>query len=489
MDSLNNEQQQAYDLVKTLYKAEDGSPILLSKSQCDIFNEIARRKHPRVHCMPFTRYGKSLVSALAVLTRAATYPEKWAIVSGDKEKAKIIMSYINMHIFDSEYTASKFRMEHGDSAEAIRRNRNKNHVSFDLGGGKLGEIFISSAKGAIGLGAKNIVEDEASLIPNDEHSLVMRMLGDDPHDNFLFKIGNPFIRNHFLDSYLDPKYHKIVVDCYDGLSEGRISHNVIEENKDYKYFSVLYECKFPAAEDVDEEGWSYLLSEEDIKKAQDRWEQAEHYGQKRLGNDIARGGRDYNVWGLRGENYATILKKNHEADLMNVAGQNISYMKEHGIDEDMVFLDDVGVGGGVTDRMKEHGYTVNAVKEGAKATEMKIGYNPKTRTDEMMPEYLNVRAQIYAGDNGLANWIKRVGALDPNVDWSELTRIRYKKNPRGLTMIESKDDMRKRGEKSPDVADALALTFYDKYGNGQKGKKVRFPDPQSVNQAAKDYWG
>lgn len=480
--------KKVYELVKSMYKNEDGSPILLSPTQCEIFATISMRLHPRVHCETFTRFGKSRTTALAVLTRASTFPEKWAIVAGSKEKAKIIMGYINAHIFDHEYTASKFRMERGDSAEAIRRNRNKNHISFDVGNGLLGEVFVCSAKEAIGHGAKNIVEDEASLIDDTDHSLVMRMLGDDPHDNFLFKIGNPFNRNHFLKSRLDPAYHKILIDCYQGLHEGRISQQVIDENRSYSFFKVLYECKFPEAEEVDAKGWSYLLTEDDIKRAMERWKTVEHYGKRRLGNDIARGGRNFNVWALRGENYATILAKNHLSDLMAVAGQTQAFMSEHRINEEDVSLDDVGVGGGVTDRMKEAGYTVNAVKEGAKATEMVIKWNPKTKKDEEMPEYANMRAQLYAGRNGLANWIKRTGALDPAIDWSELTRIRYKKNGQGLTVIESKDDMRARGEESPDVADGLMLTFYDPNAGGQQKGDFHVPDPMAILSQGQKLW-
>lgn len=488
---MTKKEKEIYQLVSSMYKNEDGSPVLLSPTQCEIFATISMRLHPRNHCETFTRFGKSRTTALAVLTRASTFPEKWAIVAGNKEKAKIIMTYVNAHIFDNEFTASRFRMERGDSAEAIRRNRNKNHISFDVGNNLIGEIFICSAKEALGYGAKNIIEDESALIDDEDHSLVMRMLGDDPHDNFLFKIGNPFNRNHFLKSRLDPAYHKILVDCYKGLEEGRISKQVIEENRPYKFFKVLYECEFPRAEDVDEEGWSYLLTEEDIKRATDRWESAEHYGKRKLGNDIARGGRNFNVWCLRGENYATILKKDHNNDLMAVAGQTQSFMQEYRIDEEDVSLDDVGVGGGVTDRLKEAGYKhINAVKEGGKATEMTVKWNPKTRKDEEMPEYANMRAQLYAGRNGLANWVKRVGALDPAIDWSELTRIRYKKNGKGLTVIESKDDMRARGEESPDVADGLSLTFYN-VNEGASGEgKGRFvaPDPMAILAQGNKHW-
>jgi hypothetical protein len=484
---MNETQQKVYDLVRNMYKHEDGTPILLSPTQTEIFSTVSMRLHPRVHCSTHTRYGKSLTVALAVLTRLATFPEKWAITAGNKEKAKIIMNYVNSHIFDHEYIASKFRMEKGDSAESIRRHRNKSHLTFDLGGGKYSELIISGAKDAIGFGAPNVIEDEASLIPDDDHALIMRMLGDDAEDNFLFKIGNPFFRNHFLKSSMDPAYHKIIVDCYKGAEEGRISHALIEEMRKYSFFNVLYEVKFPRAEDVDDKGWMYLLTEEDIKRATDRWATTVQTGRRRIGNDIARGGRNFNVWAMRGDNYATILLKNHEADLMKVAGTGKAFMEEKYVHQEDFALDDVGVGGGVTDKLRELGLNdIIPVKEGATATEKTVKFNPKTRKEEEMPEYANMRAQLYAGRRGLQYWVKHVGALDPAIDWSELTRIRYKKNGSGLIMIESKDDMRKRGEESPDVADGLALTFTE-----PEAQKKVFNVPEAVGsllQSQQDRW-
>ena len=173
---------------------------------------------------------------------------------------------------------------------------------------------------------------------------------------------------------------------------------------------------------------------------------------------------------------------------MAVAGENISFMQEHRIGEEDVSLDDVGVGGGVTDKMREEGYKVNAVNVGSTATEKVMKWNPKTRKEEEMPEFANLRAQLYAGKNGVANFIKRIGALDPKVDWSELTRIRFKKNGRGLTVIEPKDDMKARGEESPDVADALMLSFFDRNEGGDK--KVDFvpPDPSLILNQGRSMW-
>lgn len=448
-----------FKLVKSLYKDDQGNPIELAEGQLEIFKVISQKTHPRVQVKCFTRYGKSLTVALAVLLRASTYPEKWAIVAGKKDKAKIIMNYINGHIFDSEYLAGRFRMDKGDSAEAIRRHRNKNHLTFDVGDKLLGEIFIASAKDALGYGAPNVIEDESALVDDNDHALVMRMIGDNPDDNFLCKIGNPFVRNHFLKSDLDPRYYNINVDCYQGIEEGRFTQEQLEELRQYSFFEILYENKFPDADAVDDKGWLALLTDDQVREAQAR--KLDPFGVKRLGVDVARGGRNYNVWVVRQENYAQVLHKDRDNDLMSVVGKTVQFMKDEGVFAKNVFIDDVGVGGGVVDRLKELGHEVNAIKEGAR---------PEDRD-----EYANVKAEMYAGKEGLAHWVKSVGKLEPHEGWEELTRIRYKKDSRGRTRIEPKDDMRKRGEESPDVADALALTFA-----GKTHKDYTPPTPQQI---------
>lgn len=484
---MKYDKDQIYELVKSMYKNEDGSPILLSPTQCEIFATIAMKKHSRNHCMTFTRFGKSRTTALAVLTRATAFPEKWAVVAGNKEKAKIIMNYINGHIFDNEFVATKFRMDKGDSADSIRRHRNKNHLTFDLGNGKISEIFICSAKDAIGFGAPNVIEDEASLIPNDEHALVMRMLGDNPDENFLFKIGNPFLRNHFLESSIDPAYNKIVIDAHQGVHEGRMSTALIDEMRKFSFFSVLYECKFPSAESVDSEGWSYLVTEEDIKIAEARVQ--ESFGTRRMGVDVARGGRNFNAWVVRSENWAKVIAKDLDNDLMSVAGKTIAFMREYNVSPDNVAIDDVGVGGGVVDRLREQGYPVIACKEGAKDYEKedleRLEAEHKSKGLPPPERFANLKARLYAGKDGVANWLKRTGKIESHEDWKELLKIRFKKDSTGRTKIESKEDMRARGEESPDVADALMLTFAKP---AVEQKKFIAPDPTAILSQGSKRW-
>jgi hypothetical protein len=71
--------------------------------------------------------------------------------------------------------------------------------------------------------------------------------------------------------------------------------------------------------------------------------------------------------------------------------------------------------------------------------------------------YKNRRAEMWMQ---MAEWIKRGGAL-PNVPElvGELTAPTYTFDPQGKFLIEPKDAVKERLGRSPDLADALALTF------------------------------
>jgi len=56
-----------------------------------------------------------------------------------------------------------------------------------------------------------------------------------------------------------------------------------------------------------------------------------------------------------------------------------------------------------------------------------------------------------------------------------LSDIRYTYNRRGQLQIESKEDMKKRGSRSPDIADALLMAF--------------IPRPKTSHRVRVQRWG
>lgn len=111
-----------------------------------------------------------------------------------------------------------------------------------------------------------------------------------------------------------------------------------------------------------------------------------------------------------------------------------------------VFIDCIGIGAGVTDRLKEMGFDcVTGVNVARSA-------NDKQR-------FGNLRAELWSE---MRDWLSGelpVSIPDRDDLHADLCNLGYKHKSNGQLLIESKDDLKKRGLPSPDLADALCLTF------------------------------
>ena len=446
-------------------EANETQKLNLTWGQKCIYWTILKRFPKRNHIMSFTRMGKSHTVAIAVLVRAVTHAEKWAIVAPSTNKAMIIMRMIIDHCYDNEAFRSQLDMDE-QAKDKLRREVSKKRITFKGGG----EIYVLSADNRnkaqagdtlMGFGASNVVIDESSLIDDDIYSKIKRMLGDQ-QDNFLLEIGNPFHRNHFLRSFNNPNYNQIVIDWKQGIAEGRVSQGFIDEMRDEANFGVLYDCLFPEEESV-VDGWSLLFPEKMVQDAQ-RKENPNNYGKKRLGIDVARGG-DYSIWVLRTENFAEVLVKTLTPNTMDAIGITRDLMEKHEIEDEDVYIDATGLGAGVYDRFIESGLNINGVNMAESALDKE--------------KYINIRAEAYIRG---AKWLKQGGTLKTNADWSELCDMRYQLRSSGKIKMISKERLLKNGIHSPDTADALIMTFTSpddtfSYRNKQKIKQNRGKQP------------
>lgn len=105
---------------------------------------------------------------------------------------------------------------------------------------------------------------------------------------------------------------------------------------------------------------------------------------------------------------------------------------------------------GVVDRLRQLGVPhVQGVAFGsAPATGDRAGAKPR---------YADKRAEMWGN---LGDWLRAGGALpdDPELR-ADLTSLEYGYDGKGAIQLEKKEDMKKRGLASPDIGDALALTF------------------------------
>ena len=109
-----------------------------------------------------------------------------------------------------------------------------------------------------------------------------------------------------------------------------------------------------------------------------------------------------------------------------------------------ICVDAGGVGEGTVARLRELGFPVHAIYLGGRSD------NPDGNT-----RCGNKRAEIWCK---MAQWLK-VGVIPNHAQLkAELVGPSFSENVRGI-MLERKEDMVARGLASPDIADALALTF------------------------------
>jgi hypothetical protein len=117
---------------------------------------------------------------------------------------------------------------------------------------------------------------------------------------------------------------------------------------------------------------------------------------------------------------------------------------------DQIAVDVIGLGAGVCDRLTE------LAKEAPGGWRCQIvGVNTSLRVEDGIN--YNLRAKVW--DEG-REWLKDGPVSLPNDPAlkAELCALKYLYR-NGLRLIESKDDAKKRGIKSPDLADGLMLTF------------------------------
>lgn len=185
-----------------------------------------------------------------------------------------------------------------------------------------------------------------------------------------------------------------------------------------------------------------LFGPDEVAKAMERHLNDEQYdfAQKRLGVDVARFGDDRTIIFPRQGLASFRPVEMRNARTNDIAARVIQAKVKW--DSEMEFVDGTGgFGSGVIDAMIQGGYSPQEIHFSGKAIDSR---------------YLNKRAEMWFN---MADWVKRGGAL-PKINElaKELCAPTYT-FVGGKFQLEPKDQIKERLKYSPDMADALALTF------------------------------
>ena len=163
-----------------------------------------------------------------------------------------------------------------------------------------------------------------------------------------------------------------------------------------------------------------------------------------LAVDVARFGSDRSVILRRRGHRVEEIRTFQKLDTMQLTGWVVAAIKE--FRPTRMYIDEIGVGAGVVDRLKEAGHKVRGVNVAR-----------RSRQDGV---FANLRAE---GFWRLRELFANGGISIPadNQLMGELAALRYSYDSLGRILMESKESMRQRGLPSPDKADALMLAFVE----------------------------
>lgn len=293
-----------------------------------------------------------------------------------------------------------------------------------------------------------IVYDEASAIPDLVWETTEGALTDKDTEILWFVFGNP-TRNtgRFRECFgkFRHRWERRQVDSRTArvTNKAQIAKWVKDYGEDSDFVRVRVRGVFPRA------GSMQFIPGDLVEAAIKREALSTIADPLVIGVDVARFGDDKSVIIVRkGRDARTHpMVKLRGSDLMATAARVFAVWQE--LRADALFVDDGGVGGGVTDRLRQLGVPVIGVNFGGKPD--RISY------DGAGLKYANKRAEMWGN---MRSWLESGGALpDDNEIVDDLTGVEYGYDAANNIQLERKADMKKRGLASPDIGDALALTF------------------------------
>jgi len=292
-----------------------------------------------------------------------------------------------------------------------------------------------------GIHSENVllIFDEASAVPEPVYESAAGSMSGENACTIL--IGNPtrnsglFFRTHHALSSDWKTYHVSCLDC------GRVSADFVEQIKstygsESNAFRVRVLGEFALRED------DTLIPAELVDSAMSRDVALNDKEPLVYGLDVARFGDDRSVLCKRRGNVVTEFKVWQGLDLMQLTGAVVNEAKADKPDE--ICVDSIGLGSGVADRLRELGHVVRDVNV--------------SESSAMNPSAAKLRDELWLA---VKDWLnQRVGKI-PKMDdlRQELVSPTYTFTSNGKVKVEGKSELKKRGMRSCDIADALCLTF------------------------------
>lgn len=395
--------------------------------QRHIHRAMARHRFGVMVC--HRRFGKTVFAVNALIDAALRFPGRDGrfgyVAPYLKQATQISWDYLK------EYTAPL--------GERVKANETGKYVVF-ASGARIRLYGADNPDSLRGLYFDGVVVDEvADVKPNVWGEILRPALAD--RKGWALFIGTPKGANLFSELY---EFAKTAPGWYAGLyranetllpwlPEGELA--LARAQMTDAQYRQEFLCDFSASsEDVLIPYDLALFASQTVAD-----ERAVRGQPKVVGVDVARFGSDRTVIMVRQGARAFMPEVLENQDNMAVAARVAAVFDREAPDSLCI---DVGGGQGVIDRLRELGYPVIEVNFGARA---------------MRPVYANKRAEMW---DSLRGWLAQGGQIPdlPELK-SDLSSPTYFYDAFNRLTLERKEKLKERGLRSPDLGDALALTF------------------------------
>ena len=284
-----------------------------------------------------------------------------------------------------------------------------------------------------------ILDEYAQIKPELWGEIIRPALAD--RKGFAWFIGTPKGQNQFYDKYKeslskDDWFSFIFRATETGIIDDEELEDMKRNMTDIEYRQEML-CDFTVS------AFNILITIDMVETAV-----ARHYTEAQikgmpciLGVDVARFGDDRSVIACRQGEVLYEPQVYKGIDNMELVARIIEAIRKY--DPVAVFID-AGGGSGVIDRLRQLGYT-NII-------EVAFGSSAENKD-----KYINLRTEMW---HKMADWIRSTGSLPDMPELkAELTVVEYGFDNADRRKLKKKEDIKKDFGMSPDIADAVALTF------------------------------
>jgi len=296
-----------------------------------------------------------------------------------------------------------------------------------------------------------VVFDEGSAIPDVIYEVTEGALTDSETEIIWCVFGNP-TRNtgRFRECFPGQRFAKVwkskQVDSRQVslTNKDQIGAWINAYGEDSDFVRIRVKGTFPRTGEME------FISSADVEEACTAEAVSFPHDPLVIGVDVARYGSNESVIFFRKGRDARTIEPIRLRGLSTVALATKVAEVYHQYHVDAIFVDGGGVGGGVVDNIRALHLFCFDINFGAKADS--VGFSVGISGEA----YANKRAEMWGM---MRAWLKG-GSIpnDPDLR-AQLIGPMYTYNLQNQILLEKKEDMMKRGMDSPDMADALALTF------------------------------